>query len=191
MRHSRWHTSKSDEVERESRTVRSILTCRSDTSSFGTFSVGNVAALSQLQKETYTLAAPGPVADRQDAPHLHHAILDPTKKYILVPDLGSDLVRVYKINGTSVWAVAPVKAVPGSGPRHGAFAVAGSSTFFYTLNELTNSITGYTVAYKDAGPEFTRVFDFSSHGPGGSVPKGTKAAEIVVSVSDLLLRVAS
>ena len=162
-----------------------MLTRRSDTSSFATFSVGSVTALSQLQKETYTLAAPGPVPDRQEAPHLHDAVLDPTKKFLLVPDLGSDLVRVYKINGTSVTAVTPLKAVPGSGPRHAAFAVSDGNTFFYTLNELSNTISGYTVAYKDAGPEFTRVFDFSSHGPGGTVPKGTKAAEIVVSVSEL------
>jgi 6-phosphogluconolactonase (cycloisomerase 2 family) len=158
----------------------------SDTSSFITFSVGDAKALAMLQKETYTLAAPGPVADRQDAPHLHDAVLDPTKKFILVPDLGSDLVRVYKAgSGTmSVSSVSTIKAVPGSGPRHCAFAVAGQNTFFYTVNELGNSITGYSVSYKgDSTPEFNRLFDFSTHGPGGIIPNGTKAAEIVVSVS--------
>lgn len=159
----------------------------SDTSSFGTFSVAKPNDLTPLQLETYTLPAPGPVPDRQDVPHLHDAILDPTKAFLLVPDLGSDLVRVYKIpvagNASSVAEVTPIKAVPGSGPRHGGFAVVGNNTFFYHVNELSNTITGYTVAYGwGSAPVFTRIFDFSTHGPGGSVPKGTKAAELVVSV---------
>ncbi len=167
-----------------------MLTCgTSDTSSFATFSVGDAKTLAQVQKDTYTLAAPGPVADRQAAPHLHDAVLDPTKKFIVVPDLGSDLVRIFKVESgnMSVTPLTPVKAVPGSGPRHAAFVVAGQSTYLYTVNELGNSITGYSVAYKgDSVPEFTRIFDFSTHGPGASVPKGTSAAEIVVSVSGFI-----
>lgn len=159
----------------------------SDTSSFGTFSVVNATDVAAQQLETYTLPAPGPVPDRQDVPRLHEAILDPTRQFLLVPDLGSDLVRVYKIASgaatASVKEMAPIKAVPGSGPRHGAFAVAGSRTFFYHVNELSNTISGYTVSYAGYGaPKFTRIFDFSTHGPGGSVPTGTKAAELVVSV---------
>jgi 6-phosphogluconolactonase (cycloisomerase 2 family) len=153
-----------------------------DTSSFGTFSVGNPKDLAQTFLETYTLAAPGPVPDRQDVPHLHDAILDPTKNFILVPDLGSDFIRIYKIGAKNVTELTPIKAIPGSGPRHGAFAVVGKKTFFYNVNELSNTITGYSVSYKNSNPEFTRLFDFSTHGPGGSVPAGTKAAEIVVSV---------
>lgn len=154
-----------------------------DTSSFGTFSVGNPKDLALLQQETYTLAAPGPVPDRQDAPHLHDAILDPTKKFIVVPDLGSDLLRLYRIGSKNVTQIPSVKAVPGSGPRHGGFATVGRNTFFYNVNELSNTITGYSVSYKNDTPVFTRLFDFSTHGPGGSVPAGTKAAELVVSVS--------
>lgn len=140
--------------------------------------------------ETYTLSAPGPVPDRQDVPHLHDAILDPTKQFLLVPDLGSDLVRVYKIPSGgapgSVQEVASIKAVPGSGPRHGAFAVVDTSTFFYHVNELSNTVSGYSVSYAgDTAPKFTRIFDISTHGPGGNVPNGTKAAELEVSVCAL------
>jgi len=160
----------------------------SDTSSFGTFSVQDPKALALLQNATYTLAAPGPNAARQEAPHLHDAVLDPTKKFLLFPDLGADLVRLFQIGvNNSIQALAPIKAVAGSGPRHAAFATAGGNTYFYTLNELTNSITGYRVAYKDgAAPDFTQSFSFSLHGPGGSSPNGTKAAEIEVSVSIFL-----
>lgn len=165
-----------------------ILTPCSDTSTFSTFSLSNPSSLSLTLNKTYSLAAAGPVPDRQDAPHLHDAVLDPTGKFIMVPDLGSDLVRVYKIgSGAAVTEVTPIKAVAGSGPRHAAFSVHGGKTFFYTVNELGNSITGYSVMYMgDSEPMFTQLFSFSTHGPTGTVPKGTKAAEMVVSVCPLL-----
>ena len=133
---------------------------------------------------TYTLAAPGPNPDRQEAPHLHDAILDPTNKFLLSPDLGADLVRVFKLGSSLTWTAAtPAKAVAGSGPRHGAFAVVGKNTFFYTLNELDNSITGYSVTYKPNDLAFDQIFHIGSNGPDTKVPAGTKAAEIEVSVS--------
>ena len=117
---------------------------------------------------------------------MHEAITDPTKKFILVPDLGSDLVRIYAIKAgtTAVTPLTPIPAVKGSGPRHAGFSVQGKNTYFYTVNEISNTITGYTVQYNgDAAPTFTQILHFSTHGPGGSVPAGTKAAELVVSVS--------
>lgn len=153
-----------------------------DTSSVTSYSLKNPKDIGLYKNETYTLAAPK-VNPRQEVPHEHDAILDPTGKFILVPDLGADLLRVYKIAAGSIdWtAQTPVKAVEGSGPRHGAFAVLGGNTFFYSYNELSNTVTGYKVKYTDGGIEFTQLFDVSSHGEGGSVPAGTKAAEIEVS----------
>jgi len=147
--------------------------------------VADPKALSVKYKVTYNLTGPGPVADRQEAPHEHDAVLDPTKKFIMVPDLGADLVRIFKADsGASATPLSTVKAVPASGPRHCGFSVLGNNTYFYTANELSNTVTGYHVTYKgDDAPEFTRLFDFSTHGPGGTVPKGTKAAELVISVS--------
>jgi 6-phosphogluconolactonase (cycloisomerase 2 family) len=131
------------------------------------------------------MAGPGPVPDRQDVPHLHHTIIDPTKRFMVVPDLGADLLRVYALQkGSIAWTeIDPVVALPGSGPRHGVFATAGPNTFFYVLNELSNTISGYKVTYAPGALKMTRLFDFSSHGPGGSVPAGTKAAELKISVS--------
>jgi 6-phosphogluconolactonase (cycloisomerase 2 family) len=167
-----------------------------DTSSFATFSVANPKDLALLSQNNYTLAAPGPKPDRQEAPHLHDAVLDPSKKFILVPDLGSDLLRVYKVDesaASGASAVGVVKAIAGSGPRHAAFATSGSMTYLYTVNELSNSITGYTVSYKADGsfPQFTQIFDVSTHGTGGSVPAGTKSAEIQVSPDNKFVIVSS
>lgn len=135
------------------------------------------------------MAAPGPVPARQDVPHLHHTILDPSKRFMVVPDLGADLLRVYSLKrGSIAWTeIDPVQALPGSGPRHGVFATAGHNTFFYVLNELSNTISGYKVTYAHGALKMSRIFDVSSHGPGGSVPAGTSAAELKISVSTTLL----
>lgn len=157
----------------------------SDTSTFSSFDVKDTSNLALSQNETYTMAKPGPVPARQDAPHLHHTILDPSKKFMVVPDLGADLLRVYVLHrGYIAWSeIDPVQALPGSGPRHGVFATAGPKTFFYVLNELSNTITGYKVTYAPGALRMDRLFDVSSHGPGGSVPAGTSAAELKISVS--------
>ncbi|KAJ1325363.1 beta-propeller fold lactonase family protein [Microdochium nivale] len=152
-----------------------------DTSTFSTYDVANPRDLRLQKNETYTLAAPGPNPSRQEAPHLHDAILDPTRKFLVSPDLGADLLRLYRVNGNSWTAITPVKAVAGSGPRHGGFAVLGGKTFFYSVNELTNTITGYKVTYKGDSLSFAQILNFSTHGPGGSVPAGTKSAELEIS----------
>ena len=35
----------------------------------------------------------------------------------------------------------------GSGPRHAAFLVAKSGTYFYVVSQLTNTLTAYVVKY--------------------------------------------
>jgi 6-phosphogluconolactonase (cycloisomerase 2 family) len=138
-----------------------------------------------LQNQTFTLSEPGPNADRQDAPHPHEAFLDPTGRYIIVPDLGADLVRVFRVDedGLGWTAVDPLVAAPGSGPRHVAFLVTDDSTYMYLISELANTITGYIVTYSDSSAlGFEELFAISTHGEGGSVPNGTTAAEITLSV---------
>ncbi|KAK8138158.1 hypothetical protein PG984_001538 [Apiospora sp. TS-2023a] len=154
-----------------------------DTSTFSSFDVKDTSKLALSQNETYTMAGPGPVPDRQDVPHLHHTIIDPTNKFMVVPDLGADRLHVYALQKGSIeWTeIDPVVALPGSGPRHGVFATAGPNTFFYVLNELSNTISGYKVTYAQDKLKMTLLFNFSSHGPGGSVPAGTKAAELKIS----------
>ncbi|KAL9580480.1 MAG: hypothetical protein Q9203_006281, partial [Teloschistes exilis] len=81
------------------------------------------AALTLYQSFNFTQAAPGPRANRQKAPHPHQVLLDPFGKYLVIPDLGSDLLRIFHFNRSSL-AVSERPSVPvppGSGPRHGAF----------------------------------------------------------------------
>lgn len=143
--------------------------------------------LTLVQNQTYALEGPGPNPERQEAPHPHEAILDPFGLYVLVPDLGADLVRVYKADADTLelTPVTPLTVKPGSGPRHGAFvAVTSFNVYFYLVSELANTITGYHVSYgEDNALGFREIFTIPTHGEPRELPAKTGAAEIVVSVS--------
>ncbi|KAI0100899.1 putative isomerase YbhE [Nemania sp. FL0031] len=136
-----------------------------------------------VQNETYKLDKPGPNPDRQDVPHPHQAILDPTAGFILVPDLGADLVRVYQADaGTlELTPIAPLQVTPGAGPRHGAFKTALNKTYFYVATELANTIIGYEVKYnRNKTLSFSELFTIPTHGENVTLPEGTGAGEIIV-----------
>jgi 6-phosphogluconolactonase (cycloisomerase 2 family) len=157
-------------------------------SGFTTWDISDATNLTNLHSEVYELEAPGPNPDRQEAPHPHQVIMDPTGSFLLTPDLGADVVRIHAVDpsGTlAVTAVEPLAVPPGSGPRHAAFAVQGDKTYLYVVNELANTILGYAVTYgKDpVSLGFEQVYESGTHGEGGTVPPTAGAAEIVVSVS--------
>src|SRR3569833_2379420 len=84
-----------------------------------------------LQKKKCTLSGKGPRADRQDRPHPHSATADPTGMFLIAPDLGADLIRIFSIDSTSgqLTACTAGEAGRADGPRHGAFRTpkAGST----------------------------------------------------------------
>lgn len=143
------------------------------------------------QNIPFTLSQPGPNAERQDSPHEHEVVLDPTGQYILAPDLGADLVRVYSFDPTTLILSpeTPLQVIPGSGPRHLAFynpygtVGENSTSYMFLVTELGNTITSYRVSYPAAGGmAFEQVFNTTSYGDF-AVPVGNAAAEITVSVS--------
>lgn len=105
------------------------------------------------QEITFSLDGPGTNPERQDAPHAHEVFTDPTGQFLLVPDLGADLVRVFCYDSESLelTAAAPLKVPAGSGPRHGVFytpsGFAGGQTYFYLVSELAATVTSYAVTY--------------------------------------------
>ncbi len=82
-------------------------------------------------------------AARQEAPHPHWIGTDPSNKFVLVPDLGTDEVVVYDFDSKKITLqrVGAGKAPLGGGPRHFAFSPEGNRG--YVLNELTLSVTGF------------------------------------------------
>jgi 6-phosphogluconolactonase (cycloisomerase 2 family) len=104
-----------------------------------------------------------------------------------VPDLGADLIRIFALNQTTLayrTIQAPLASAAGSGPRHAAFVVGASRTYFYVINELDNTLVGYDVTYNSNSTlGFRQLFRTSTHGDASTRPNGTTAAEILVSVS--------
>ncbi len=83
---------------------------------------------------------------RQEGPHAHCAIFDPSGKYGLVCDLGTDKIVVYKYNSTTgtidPTGIEPGVVAPGSGPRHFVFTKDGRHG--YCISEMKSTITAFT-----------------------------------------------
>ncbi|KAF1952612.1 putative isomerase YbhE [Byssothecium circinans] len=146
-----------------------------------TYKVSKDGAFTELQKIPYGPEGHGPGAG-QTSSHVHHAILDPTKQYLLFPDLGLDSVHVFCIDPTTgkLTAHDDIKAAPGSGPRHGAFWKSGGNTYFFLVQELNNKIVSFKVDYlPNGGLGFTQVDEQSTYGDKNSTFGA--AAEIQIS----------
>ena len=118
----------------------------------------DTATFALSQSFNFTQAKPGPNAARQAAPHPHQVILDPTKKYFLVPDLGADLVRVFHIDDRSLRITErdSIPVTPGSGPRHGVFQTVrgnGSTTTTNSSSSNSNGTMMMPMGKKGAGEE--------------------------------------
>jgi 6-phosphogluconolactonase len=130
---------------------KTIFTANYVTSGVSAYSTNPVTgALTHLQDWTFTLSSPGAVPERQEAPHPHQAIFDSYGKFVLVPDLGADLIRVFRVDAGQTFTQLPSIPVPaGTGPRHGAwYPATGKPKFFYLVGEIANSITVFTVRYE-------------------------------------------
>uniref|UniRef100_A0AAU2VDC2 Lactonase family protein n=1 Tax=Streptomyces sp. NBC_00003 TaxID=2903608 RepID=A0AAU2VDC2_9ACTN len=83
----------------------------------------------------------GPHPDRQQGPHAHQVLADPSGRWVVSVDLGTDSVRVCALDpDTSALRPHSETALrAGSGPRHLAFHPAGRHA--YVLNELAPTLT--------------------------------------------------
>lgn len=88
----------------------------------------------------------GPVADRQEGPHAHCVLPDPTGRFALAADLGSDQVLIYRIDAEArrlvPAATAGVALAPGTGPRHIAFHPTGR--WVYVTGELNSTLAVFS-----------------------------------------------
>lgn len=83
----------------------------------------------------------GPVERRQEGPHAHQVLPDPSGRWVLAVDLGTDSVVIGALDaGTGVLRPHGTTALrPGTGPRHLAFHPDGAHA--YVLNELEPTVT--------------------------------------------------
>ncbi|KAG8623350.1 hypothetical protein KVT40_008326 [Elsinoe batatas] len=147
--------------------------------------------LQSINNFTFTQNGRGPVPSRQDAPHPHQVILDPTESFIVVPDLGSDLLRIFAINrDPTLTALTPYRVTAGSGPRHGAFLDTGNATWFFLISELANTVTSYQVSRANGSLTFTEVFSAGTYG-NITTPAGVGGAELLISPDQKTLHTSS
>lgn len=93
-------------------------------------------------------APPGSFAiSGHDAPHAHQAQADPSGNYVLVSDLGTDRIYVYKLDQSSgklTPADTPfMQASPGAGPRHFVFHPNGRLVYAITEEASTMIVMDY------------------------------------------------
>ena len=104
---------------------------------------------------------------RQQSPHPHMALFDPSGRHVVTTDLGLDRIETLRIDGGQLQRVSAVSITPGSGPRHLAFGSNGR--IVYVINELSATIMvfGFDPASGRLGPAIQTVAtvpaDFPAH----------------------------
>ncbi|MEU5095151.1 lactonase family protein [Streptomyces sp. NPDC020996] len=81
----------------------------------------------------------GPHVHRQQGPHAHQVQPDPSGRWAVSVDLGTDSVRVCALRHGRLELHREIALRPGSGPRHLAFHPDGERA--YVVNELTPTVT--------------------------------------------------
>ncbi|WP_051267241.1 lactonase family protein [Nakamurella lactea] len=81
--------------------------------------------IGEAELTVLTGSGSGTDPDRQQGPHPHQVVAH--RERLLVPDLGSDLIRQFRTDGTSIGDEIDARPVPaGTGPRHAAIADDGT-----------------------------------------------------------------
>jgi 6-phosphogluconolactonase len=82
---------------------------------------------------------------RQNKPYAHWFRTDPSNRFALAADLGTDQIVVYRFDAANGQLAAndppAVKVAPGSGPRHLAFHPDGK--WVYAVQELSNEVLAF------------------------------------------------
>lgn len=112
----------------------------------GYIEIYSLAADRSLDQQTAFVQHEGSsVHKRQDKPYAHWIRTDPSNKFALVADLGTDKIVVYQFD-EKTGKVTPnepafAKLDPGSGPRHLAFHPNGK--WLYAVQELANEVVAF------------------------------------------------
>lgn len=81
----------------------------------------------------------GPHTPRQQGPHAHQVQPDPSGRWAVSVDLGTDSLRVCTLTDGTLDVHREIALRPGSGPRHLAFHP--HRPYAYVVNELTPTVT--------------------------------------------------
>ena len=102
---------------------------------------GSLGAQTGADQHTGT----GPDKTRQEGPHAHCIIVDPSNKFVLSTDLGNDKIYVYKFDANTGKITPNTPAFgmvkPGEGPRHLLFSPNGK--VLYCITEMGATVTAF------------------------------------------------
>ncbi len=153
----------------------------------GTYDVWDVQADNSL-KLFKTVKVEGPLGPDQPSHRPHQALLDPSGRYFVIPNLGGDTVLVVDSENNSYEITNTVQVGSGTGPRHGGFlCVSGGrrASHYVVATELSNELVLYNLEYDDAKGtiDFAEAQRLSTYGPGFPPANATTAAagELVIS----------
>lgn len=115
---------------------------------------------------------------QQTQAHPHQTVLDPTGRFFLVNDLGTDEILVIDSKDDAFAQTSAHKLEhDGCGPRHGAFF---GEDHYMVLCEMGNVVVVLAVEYTDAeGIKFTQQAEYSTYADGAA-PEGAAGGELVL-----------
>ena len=145
----------------------------------GSVPVFPLEADGRLGARSALLTAKGSSADpeRQAGPHAHEIVISKDDRFVYVPDLGLDQIRIYQLDAVS-GNVTPhdppfAKEEPGLGPRHIVFS--SDERFAYVINELKSVVAVFK--HDPANASFQQIQAISSLGDD---KEADGAAEILI-----------
>lgn len=149
-----------------------------------------------LKKQIEVGGTPGPVVGRQDSPHPHEILLDPTGAFFVVPDLGTDSILV--IDSTEFEIQDRITVTPsGAGPRHGSFFPLGTdgkeATHYFLACEIASLVKVFELEYTNTTLKFTEVQSLSTFGAAFPPANATAASagELVIDAANKNLYVSN
>lgn len=117
----------------------------------------NTSHLIELQRFHYEHSLqPGQYPPLQNQSYNHGTAVDPTGRFVVAFDRGADVIRKYRVGAWDgrLDELGFQRLDPGSatnGARHGVFVKGNAGkTFLYVLGELTSSLFGFEVIYRDS-----------------------------------------
>jgi 6-phosphogluconolactonase len=120
----------------------------------------------------------GLIPERQAGPHAHFIQVTNDNRFAMTADLGIDKVLINRFNpdNGSLTPADPgfANLEPGSGPRHIAFCPSGK--FVYVLNELTSTITVFSLNSESGAMQSAQTHSTLPKGFSGN----NSTAEIVI-----------
>lgn len=125
--------------------ARYLMVSNHLTGALAVLPVADDGALLAVSQTVALAGEPGPHRKEQPFSKPHYNVVDPSGRYVAVPDKGLDRVFLYGVdhNGVSAEPTGVAATREGAGPRHAVFHPTGR--WLYVVNELDNTVAAYAV----------------------------------------------